>query len=679
MRRALLLFTAVALLYCGAGLIPGRVLAPVDLVADTGSWKGDLTSRVRVSNSLISDVVTQFMAWDAEALRLLRHGEMPWRNRWAGESAPLFANPQTALLSPFTWPRLLFGDAGWALCAMLRIVAGALAMTWLARAMGASPNAALLSGFVYATSGYGTLWLLYPITNVFAVLPALAAAALQRRTGYVVLFAALATIGGHPETLFCGVLAIAAFVLWIGSSSPRSPLAASRSLASVAVAALSGFLLCGVVLVPFFRILWASDARVTRVAAEPFGIRWNAIAGSILPGYLGSPVRGELDLTTLQRLPENFILRSEAFVGFIVLVALALAWRRLTLPFRRGLVIAVIGYVLTLRLPGLRLVTKLLPLTIEYMTVVFVLFASAAAGPALFGEGVAASGEQGSDVPPAASRSLLAKVLCVAGLLLALGGALVALPAARPMLTGVARSGIARLQARGVLHKPAAVYEERLSGYLAGASTTALRRVLLPGLCWAAAGFGFVTRRRRLVIGAALAELLAFGLGFNPAVARIPGIPPPLAQLQRLDPAHEYFAASNLEVFPSNLGTLYGVRDVVSYDALETHKRVEALVSAGYDRVTHSFPLVPNPALAPLGVRWLITPTGIVEIPGAQHPPPVRNDPPEGLGWGVGLSVVGAVLALFCRLFPLAATRSPTVSTSTRIRRGATARRTTAP
>src|SRR3954447_21624847 len=74
MRRALLLFTAVALLYCGAGLIPGRVLAPVDLVADTGAWKGDLASRVRVSNSLLSDVVAQFMAWDAEVLRLLGAG-----------------------------------------------------------------------------------------------------------------------------------------------------------------------------------------------------------------------------------------------------------------------------------------------------------------------------------------------------------------------------------------------------------------------------------------------------------------------------------------------------------------------------------------------------------------------------------------------------------------------------
>src|SRR5258708_6153224 len=258
MRRAallFLLFLTVALLYCAAGLMPGRVFAPVDLVSDAGAWKGDLTSRVPVSNSLLSDVPMQFMAWDAESLRLMRGGELPWRNRWAGDGGPLFANPQTALLDPFTWPRLLFGDVGWAICAMLHIVVAGMAMAWLVRVMGGGPRAAVVSGFVYATSGYGVLWLLYPIANVFAVLPGLAASALllvreprPRCALFGTLFAALATIGGHPETLFCGVLGIAAFVVW-----------ESRRVGRLALAALAGFLLCGVLLVPFANLVWESD------------------------------------------------------------------------------------------------------------------------------------------------------------------------------------------------------------------------------------------------------------------------------------------------------------------------------------------------------------------------------------------------------------------------------------
>src|SRR5260370_31605459 len=171
MRHAALLFLTVALLYCGPGLLPGRVFAPVDLVSDAGAWKGDLTSRVPVSNSLLSDVPMQFMAWDAESLRLMRGGELPWRNRWAGDGGPLFANPQTALLEPFTWAGPLFGDAGGSICAMLEMVVAGLTMTWLVRVMGGGTRAAVVSGFVYATSGYGVLWLLYPIPNVFAGLP----------------------------------------------------------------------------------------------------------------------------------------------------------------------------------------------------------------------------------------------------------------------------------------------------------------------------------------------------------------------------------------------------------------------------------------------------------------------------------------------------------------------------
>jgi hypothetical protein len=57
------------------------------------------TRRVRVSNSLLADVVVQFIPWDREILRLASEGEWPWTNRWAGDGGPLFANPQTALFA----------------------------------------------------------------------------------------------------------------------------------------------------------------------------------------------------------------------------------------------------------------------------------------------------------------------------------------------------------------------------------------------------------------------------------------------------------------------------------------------------------------------------------------------------------------------------------------------------
>jgi hypothetical protein len=152
--RVALLFLALALLYAGLGLLPGRTFAPLDLPLDADAWKPDPTQRVRVSNTLLGDVVVQFVAWDREILRHFTRGDLPWVNAYAGEGGPLFANPQTALFSPFTWPRLLFGLHGWAVMAILKLLVAALCAYWLARELDVARNEAALSGLVYATAGY---------------------------------------------------------------------------------------------------------------------------------------------------------------------------------------------------------------------------------------------------------------------------------------------------------------------------------------------------------------------------------------------------------------------------------------------------------------------------------------------------------------------------------------------
>src|SRR5215218_6654704 len=133
MRRALLIFFGIALLYAGPGLLPGRTFAPLDIPLDFDAWKHDPTRRVRVSNTLLADVIVQSVPWDREIVRLAADGAWPWTNRWAGDGGPLFANPQTALFSPFTWPRLLFGLDGWAIMAILKLLAAMLCAYWLAR------------------------------------------------------------------------------------------------------------------------------------------------------------------------------------------------------------------------------------------------------------------------------------------------------------------------------------------------------------------------------------------------------------------------------------------------------------------------------------------------------------------------------------------------------------------
>ncbi|HVS33430.1 MAG TPA: hypothetical protein VMS98_18480 [Thermoanaerobaculia bacterium] len=648
MRRALLLFAVVALLLTLPGMLPGRRLVPADIPRDLLAWKGDPSIRVRVSNSLLSDVPLQLIPWDVESRRLIARGEMPWRNRFAGTGGHLFANPLSGLLSPFTWPRLLFGLRGWAWTVWLKLIVAGMSAWWLARVL--SPRdtraAPLVSGLIYALSGFSIVWALYPHTNVFVVLPALAASAIQlaerptaRRVVVAALIAALATAGGHPEGLFVGVGAI--FIYLLATRRPAIPFAA---------ASLSGFLLIGVQLVPFALIM--ADSHVVRARSEMLETRFRKLTpfSLILPGYLGSPLRGELDLTGPVAFAENFNQRTGGFIGAIALLAIVLAFRSLNADMRRALFIAASALVLALAIPGIAHVVSFIPLmqwvAFEYFQVAFVLFATVAAGTALL------------HVARGPARRRLAIAIAVAALLLLIAGIA---PAVAPrQLEGIARDGVARLQQSGYLNQPAAVYESRLTHYIDAARATALRRAALPALCWllAAAALAMTASRRReiLLSTAAVAELLVFGFGYNPAIRldEIARQPAMIADVKARDPEGRWLIAASNEVFPPNLGTTFAVPHVHSYDILNGEEETQQLLPAGYDPRRWALPLHPSPDqarfLASRGVRFYLTPGGLLDLQasglGPQASGERQNLPPKGLVAGGFVSIAGLMLLI---------------------------------
>ncbi|HEY3054391.1 MAG TPA: hypothetical protein VGK31_00520 [Thermoanaerobaculia bacterium] len=606
--RVVILFVALSLLYTAPGMLPGRRLVPLDIPNDYLAWKHDPAVRVRVSNSLLSDVPLQLVPWDTEARRLLARGEIPWRNPYAGDSEHLFANPLAAQLSPFTWPRFLLGLQGWPWTVFLKLLVAMLSMYWFATTLGASEFAASISAIVFGLSGYSIVWALYPHTNVLVVLPALAASAMERRIFTTAIIAAIATAGGHPETLCIGVIAIFAFIL------------SARFLLS----SLAGFLLLGVQLVPFAILMARSHIRFARLEQLAPAFRKFSLLALILPGYLGSPLRGELDLTGAVHSVENFNQRAGAYVGALVLLSIALSFRRLETRYKRAVVIAVVALVLSLGFGHmLRVIPIVKWLALEYYGAAFVLFASLAAGPAI---------EQLSQ-----SRrftvAALGVVLLVAGIL----------PAAAPQtLDRAARRGVARLRASGFLQQSAEVYEQRLSGYLASAKWTAVRRVALPGLCWMIFG---LARRRALLAGAIVAELLALGLGYNPsiAVSEVAREPDVVRHIHG-----PWLIASSNAVFPPNMATLSAIRDVRAYDILTSEEYTRSLLPAGYDALHWDLPLVPSPeqmrVLGRLGVRYYIVPDGVIEIPAPSGRGPLANTPPDGIVIGCVVSLLGAAL-----------------------------------
>jgi hypothetical protein len=428
-------------------------------------------------------------------------------------------------------------------------------------------------------------------------------------------------------------------------------------------------------LAPFLALLRDSYAEVLRPRiAHPLRV-WGALS-QILPGILGSPLQGELDLTAVP-LAENFNLRAGGFIGAIVLLAIVLAWRGLTPSLKRGLAIGAVALLASWYPPGLWPVLRHVPvlrvLTLEYGVALFVLFGSLAAGPALF-------------ILAARQRRKIGSALALAGLLAAIAG-LFPLVAPGP-LKGIARTGIAALRERGHLRQAPEVYEERLGYYVSAAGLTTVRRVALPGACWLLAGIALalpLRRRMAMLTIAAAGELLAFGIGFNPAVKMtdVPPEPDVVREIRLRDPERQFLLAEHFEVFPANLATLYQVRDAISYDSLNQKPRVEELLPRGYDPLLHTF----HPILAPeevqklgaIGVRWVLSrgdvagatriagppppAVGVYEVPNAVPQPLPANNIPPGLILGAVISLLAAAASIgWLRLYTIEPETSPPVS-----------------
>jgi hypothetical protein len=130
-----------------------------------------------------------------------------------------------------------------------------------------------------------------------------------------------------------------------------------------------------------------------------------------------------------------------------------------------------------------------------------------------------------------------------------------------------------------------------------------------------------------------------------------------VAQLRTIDTDGSGQVAVLGDAIPANLLTYYNVRDLRSYDVLQTERYVRRLASAGYDPVSREFPDRGDAAfvqqLRNLGAEFIISRSkpdgtvqvGLYEIRGAAPPSTPSNAQPPGLLAGFFVSLTGLLVA----------------------------------
>jgi Bacterial membrane protein YfhO len=314
-RRALAWFTArpaltAALIYAvlsvvmvGQGLVPGRTFSSSDLLYANAPWKQERPDYVKGlgSNFELADAVVVFQPFHQYTRDRLP--DLPLWNPHISGGRPYLANAQSAIFSPFSWPSYLL-PFWWSLgvVAALKLFLGAFGAYVLGRALGMRFGGALLAGIVFAFGTFFIVWLSWPLTNIFPLLPwlFLLSELLVRRAAPLPAaglagLVALTYFGGHPETTFHALFATAvffAFRLLLRAREERwEARALVRPVVTFGLSFAAGTAIAAVMLLPFYELLIHSGD-LDRRQGEPSGFWPRKYLGALfLHDYWGRPTQ----------------------------------------------------------------------------------------------------------------------------------------------------------------------------------------------------------------------------------------------------------------------------------------------------------------------------------------------------------------------------------------------------
>jgi hypothetical protein len=278
-RRAYFLLLLASVVFYLPGLLPGRILLPLDVLCWQLPWSNTPVCQGRTpSNPIISDLVLQLHPW-REVIR--RDG---WRaalwNPYAFAGSPMLANGQSAPLNPLNWLQFVL-PVTWSywLSAVLRTALAA-GFTFAFARRRYSMEAAALAAVTYAFSYTFVFAIGFPIGDAIAWLPPLLWAVDTVRPVWLALFTALELLSGQPEV---SVVVAGTVGVWMLAQKP--PL---KTLFKTALAVAVGVFLALPQILPLLRYVSLGAASRIRAEYNPEFFSVHTLIEFLTPQFFGT-------------------------------------------------------------------------------------------------------------------------------------------------------------------------------------------------------------------------------------------------------------------------------------------------------------------------------------------------------------------------------------------------------
>ena len=296
------LYAVIACLFIGPGLLPRHTISGSDYLWSATPWTELRPPDVREfgANSELVDPVTVFQPFFQYTRDRLP--EIPLWNPYIAGGRPFLANQQSAIFSPFTAPAYVL-PFWWSLTvtAVLKLLVAALGTFLFARVLGMRFAGAFLAGLVFALSLYFVVWLPFAETSVWAFLPWLLwlTDRLVRRpsagaVGALGAVVALQFFGGHPESSFHSLAAVAAYFAFRTVQLRATGGLVRPSLAFGGAVVLGGAL-AALTLVPFLELVnHSGDLERRAQGGARLVVDRKFLFGILLPDYWGRPTQSPL-------------------------------------------------------------------------------------------------------------------------------------------------------------------------------------------------------------------------------------------------------------------------------------------------------------------------------------------------------------------------------------------------